>query len=132
MLKVDHHCVWIGNTCVGFLNHKFFILYLLYFSFANLITVLPYLSILISEPFGFLDLLIGDPYGFLLFAVSLCLWLATTGMFLMQLGLVCNSQTTLEFSDSPRLKPYSQLTWIKNTSAVIDVITPTISINNCM
>ena len=157
VLKVDHHCVWIGNTCVGFLNHKFFLLYLLYFSLASLILVLPYLRILISEPFGFFDLLIGDPYGFLLFAVSLCLWLATTGMCLMQLGLICNNQTTLEFSNSPRLKPFSQQQLIKNVSAVmgktkwfnpwihpftqdtqtqhqafIDVITPTISINNCV
>lgn len=32
VLRVDHHCFFVGNSCIGFNNQKFFILYCLYFS----------------------------------------------------------------------------------------------------
>jgi hypothetical protein len=41
-MRVETHCRFMGNCCIGFLNHKFYILYLSYFSLGCLLTTLPF------------------------------------------------------------------------------------------
>ena len=58
ILRVDHHCIWMGNSCIGLLNHKFFILYLLYLTIAcSMIALLFCKALLFDEDFGLLKLI---------------------------------------------------------------------------
>mmetsp|Transcript_5686 Transcript_5686/g.4063 ORF Transcript_5686/g.4063 Transcript_5686/m.4063 type:complete len:100 (+) Transcript_5686:643-942(+) len=43
ILKVDHHSYIIGNKCIGLLNQKFFILFLLYTAIGSIYVTIMFL-----------------------------------------------------------------------------------------
>jgi len=55
ILRMDHHCPWIGN-CVGFRNHKFFLLLAAYGLAASLVVLVT----ISPELFGWSDLACSD------------------------------------------------------------------------
>lgn len=50
ILKMDHHCPWINN-CVGFYNHRYFFLYMVYMTLGSLFLITFGADIVFTEVF---------------------------------------------------------------------------------
>jgi hypothetical protein len=80
-MRVETHCSWMGNCCIGFLNHKFYFLYQLYFSLGCFITSIPFWEQCLFQKLGFLDLIELNLLGTSTFLVSGCLFFAVIALF---------------------------------------------------
>ena len=97
ILKMDHHCPWVNN-CVGWGNHKYFILFLWYSSMYTLycsVTVLKYFIMFWTGDIMQEDKNLNLPILFFTAVIFTgCLW----ALFGFHITLVVGNRTTLEHS----------------------------------
>lgn len=96
VLRMDHHCPWVCN-CVGFHNHKYFVLFLLYLCGGCL-----YVTIMSFFPF-YASMDYRSPYAgsrtavLFVFVMTLSVMIAVGLLLAWHLYLVFTAQTTIEF-----------------------------------
>ena len=97
VLRVDQHCAWLGNKCIGLLNQKFFILYLFYTLYFCFQVAVPFFKLLIigvddpnedGVPHNILELISNYPNEFIAFVFSISLLLSFGFMFLYQIMIL--------------------------------------------
>lgn len=130
VLRLDHHCPFIKN-CVGFHNHKYFLLLLVYGALTSLIglgTTFPELARfaahLLRVQAGFewepSEVSITDAFLVLAFGViSLCFTVLFPPMVLLHVPLAAHNQTTIENSYDNMPNPYDLGTSLDNLTQIL-------------
>lgn len=111
VLKMDHHCPWISN-CVGWGNHKYLLLLILYSAISCsfiTITIAPTLN----KSLNMKTIQFGDIVALLLAEIlSAFLVVVLFSFFFFHLWLVFNSMTTIEFCEKSRNSSYTNM-WFR-------------------
>ncbi|GAA6034779.1 hypothetical protein JCM8097_001165 [Rhodosporidiobolus ruineniae] len=102
VLKMDHHCPWLGGGCVGWANYKFFLLFLLYTGVFGLFVG----ATLFHELMSFVDDVDNGfelaPISWALAALLGCIFGSSVGLFgLYHLYLASKNRSTIEAMEHP-------------------------------
>ena len=108
VLKMDHYCPWLAN-CVGFFNHKFFMLFILYATIATGWTTISTAHLLAVSSAGLLTkakALSAAQVFFLTegLCISSLIALILTPFTGFHFWLVARNQTTLEYCEKANAK----------------------------
>jgi len=99
VLRMDHHCPWLSN-CVGFYNHKYFVLFLLYLwigcIYVALMSFIPFRESMFNLKSPWIG--ISSRGIFMLsFVLTLTVSFAVGFLLCWHLYLIVSGQTTIEF-----------------------------------
>ena len=127
ILRADHHCSWVGNTCIGMMNHKFFILYLFYAVYFSLQIIGPFIKLLFigsddpEEEYGnrnFVELLETYPNEFIAFAMAISIIIGVGFMLVYQIMILMMNKTTMESTIDPSRAPFKHNQVVRNIEMV--------------
>jgi len=98
VFRMDHHCPWIGN-CVGYYNHKFFVLFMFYLCMGCL-----YVACMAFKPFLDVpnfeqpwELPVSRNAITFCFIITVAVFFAVGGLCCWHFFLLLTNQTTIEF-----------------------------------
>lgn len=98
ILRMDHHCPWIAN-CVGWGNHKYFFLLVLY-SGANCVYIIATMSSTLAEVIAHMETETPDRFNLVFgMTVSWIMAILLLGFFAFHSWLMTGALTTIEFCE---------------------------------
>ena len=104
VLLMDHHCPWIGN-CVGFYNHKFFIMFCLYAATDCLVVGISFLPALIKL-WGNFELEETSPFDIVGCICGISIAISLYFLGILHINLMCKNKTTIETHIIKGRSPY--------------------------
>ena len=115
ILRVDHHCIWLGNSCVGLMNQKFFILYLIYLTLGCLVITLFYCKVVFfTKGVTFITLLSKSKSEAMCYILSMVLTIGIGLMTLFQITMLLKNKTSFELNLSATKTPFKHDHPVKN------------------
>ncbi|BGP11567.1 palmitoyltransferase for Vac8p [Rhodotorula toruloides] len=102
VLKMDHHCPWLGGGCVGWANYKFFLLALWYTGILGIYSSVVLFHELVAFVGEYDDGFELAPISWALAALLGVIFGVAVGCFgLYHLYLACKNRTTIEAMEHP-------------------------------
>lgn len=128
VLKMDHYCVWMGNT-IGLLNYRSFVLFLAWTcagcAMSALLLLEPSVAFVrgdsaATKPTASVGSVVGGILGFVAFVFTAAFTLALIGFLVMHGGLVARNMTTIEAYEKRKVEPWPWRagSWRENVAEV--------------